>query len=722
MLAMVYLLPWLCCGWFMARCLLPGHRPLNRLWIGASLGLLCMMWLPALFAFAVKFTVTAHLLAYGALTLLTLGCCLLRDRRTKAAAWDREETRQLWVTLAVALPLTAFFAWLQYTHVYRVGPDGGLYVGQATYGDLPMHTAFITGLKNAAFPPEYTMFPGHRLTYPFLTDSLSTTFYLFGMSLQAAVIVPAVLMFLLTCTGVMIFGRELTRGKGALVLAALLFFINGGLGFLYHFDLAGGIGPEGVPELADRMDNILREFYHTPTNQPDPYNLRWSNIIADLFVPQRTLLGGYCMALPCFYLLWTGFGRGREGVRWHPVILLAVWAGALPLVHTHSFLALGLCSLGLMLYDLTRGKKLPALPCLITVGAAAVLLAVSLLWVPVLRLPAGLALAAVLLGLLVWALILDRERWVLLRRYLVYAGIAVLIALPQLAAFTFHQALGHGKDAAGSFLRFHFNWVNGLDGAGLKDLYFWFYLKNIGIPFFLVLMAALEKDAGHRRALCGAGMIWLAAELVQFQPNDYDNNKLFYLAWLLCCFVVGDYCAALFKRLKGFRGRWLLAAACAVVFFLSGALSLAREAVSDYWVFSRQEVEMADWLRENTDEDSVFVTSFDEHLNPVDSLAGRKIVCGPDLWLHWHGFDTSAAKWDLIRFYTDPAGNPDVPGKYGADYVVFSWRWQGQITGHDLDPAVVGHPVYRVDVEALYDLYEPVWEDGWYTIFAVPEG
>ncbi len=722
MLAIVYLLPWLFCGCLMARCLLPGHRPLNRLWIGASLGLLCMMWLPALFAMAFRFSVTAHLLALAGLALLTLLCFLLRDRRTPAASWDPEETRQLIVTLAVTVPLTVFFAYLQYTHVFRPGADGSLYVGQSTYGDLPMHTAFITGLKNAAFPPEYPMFPGHRLTYPFLTDSLSTTFYLFGMSLQAATAVPAVLLFALTCMGVMILGRELTAGKTALVLAALLFFVNGGLGFIYHFDQAGGIGADGTPEVMDRLDNILQGYYHTPTNQPEPYNLRWSNVIADLFVPQRTLLGGYCMVLPCFYLLWTGFGKGREGVRLHHTILLGLWAGALPLVHTHSFLALGLCSAGLMLHDLVPGKKVRLRPWLAAMGAALALLIAGQLWASWLRLPAAIALLCAAAGPAVYALIIDRERRLVLRRYLTYAGIAVLIALPQLLGFTFYQALGRGEDAAGSFVTFHFNWVNGQGESGLRDFYLWFYLKNIGLPFLIVLMAALEKNAGHRRALCGAGLIWLAAELFQFQPNPYDNNKLFYLAWLLCCCVAGDYCVALFRQLKGFRGRWLLAAVCCVAFFLSGILSLVREAVSNYWAFSAADVALADWLKENTDEDSVFITSYDEHLNPVDSLAGRTIVCGPDLWLHWHGFDTSAAHKDLIRFYTDPAGNLDVLLKYDADYVVFSWRWYGEITGHDQDPAEAGHPVYKVDLEGLYGLLDPVYEDGWYTVFAVPEG
>ena len=88
---------------------------------------------------------------------------------------------------AVVLPLTLLSGYLQYTHCLRVGSDGGWWVGQSTYGDLPMHMSFITSLKNAAFPPDYALFPGQRLSYPFLTDSLSTSLYLMGFSLEWAI-------------------------------------------------------------------------------------------------------------------------------------------------------------------------------------------------------------------------------------------------------------------------------------------------------------------------------------------------------------------------------------------------------------------------------------------------------------------------------------------------------------------------------------------------------
>ncbi len=669
MAALAYLQPWLICGWLIARWLLPRHSPVNRLWIGGTLGVVLLMWLPALWAFPLRFGIAAHLAALAALGLLTLAAFLLRDRRAPKG-WDAKERVFLWQVLGVAVPLTLLFAFLQYTHVFRVDADGNWNVGQSTYGDLPMHTAFITGMKNAAFPPEYTMFPGHRLTYPFLTDSLSSTFYLLGMRLQAAVIVPSVLMFSLTCLGVMALCRELSAGRKAVVFAALFFFLNGGLGFLYDFDQAGGFEADSwIPRFWERIEDILTGYYKTPTNQPEPNNLRWSNVIADMFVPQRTFLGGVCAVLPCFYLLWCAFaaklpGAGKAlvpadetaekgGLR--AELLLGVWAGAMPLIHTHSFLALGLCSAGFMLHDL----------------------------------------------------ITRADRWRLALRYLRYAAVALTLALPQLLGFTFYQALGRQPDTLPGFLTFQFNWVNNPGGRGLRDFVLWFYLKNIGLPFALLLLGLFSRSPKHRRILCGAAAIWLTAELVRFQPNEYDNNKLFYLAWLLCCPVAADTAGDLWRRLKGFRARPLIAAAGLTVTFLSAGLTLWREAVSDYQAFPRRKVEAAEFILANTEEDSVFLTGAEHHLNPVDSIAGRAIVCGPDLWLYYHGFNTYAAKADVRRFLEDPAGNLDVVGRYGVDYVLVSDYERSD---------------YNVNESALDALYPLIYDQGGTCIWQVPEG
>ena len=671
LLALGYLLVFLLLGMLSINWLLPRHRPLNRLWLGASLGLLEMMWLPALMAFFLTFEDAAHWLALGAGALLTLLCWSLRDRRAPAP-WDEKETRLLRQMLLVGLPLTVVGGYLQYTHVMRVAADGSWNVGQSTYGDLPMHLSFITSLVGKRFPADYPFYPGHRLSYPFLTDSLSSSFLLMGCSLQAAVILPGTLMMALCYMGVLVLGREMTAGKKTAVLAALLFFLNGGLGFLYDFDQAAGrTGDEWT--VATRVRAILQGYYKTPTNQPEPNNLRWSNVICDLMIPQRTLLGGWCMGIPCFYLLETLFRPGwnaslREESRpaswelhspWEDgrgLVLLGCWAGALPLIHTHTFLALGLASAGVLVYDWIHGD------------------------------PEG-----------------NWKRKQILVRYALYGGIAALLALPQLVGFTFAQTFQKGGTG---FLKFQFNWVNNPNGAGMRDFYFWFYIKNIGLPFVALLLALFEKDPKQRRIFAAALPIILAVELIRFQPNEYDNNKLLYLAWMLCCMIVANWTAMIWQRLRGLRGRYVLAGITGIVVFLSSGLTLWREWVSSYQAFSRPAVEVGEFVREKTPRDAVFLTGT-QHLNPVCAIAGRTIVCGPDLWLYWHGFDTTERKIDLMMFYEDPDDFGDVLTKYGVDYIFVSSYERAS---------------YEVDEEFLAENFPVAFENSEATIYWVPEG
>ena len=671
-----YLLLYLSFGVLTVRFLLPRHKPLNRIWLGLSLGVLEEMWFPALFAFAWGFTATAHAAAAGLLLLLTLGCWFVRDKRDPAP-WNDEEKKLLRQILPVLIPLTLLSAYLQYTHVLRADAAGNLHVGQSTYGDLPMHLSFITGLVGKAFPADYPFYPGARLSYPFLTDSFSSTFCLLGCSLQAAVTIPGTLMMAMCFMGVLVLAREMTAGGKAVVLAALLFFLNGGLGFLYDFDLAGGTweAQEGASfftragqtiagyfrTVGERIGNILNGYYKTPTNQPDPNNLRWSNVIVDMMIPQRTLLGGWCTVIPCFYLLDAVFRAKKRDPGNGPraLILLGIWAGALPLIHTHSFLALVLASAGCMIYDMIHGDP--------------------------------------------DALMTRRSRGEILLPYLVYAGIAAVLAVPQLLAFTFRQTFQEGGTG---FLQFQFNWVNNRGGRGMRDLYIWFYVKNIGIPFLALIAALFDKTPRNRRLFAMALPIILAAEFIRFQPNEYDNNKLFYLAWLLCCMIIADWFADIWKRLHSLRSRHVLAVVLAVATFLSAGLTIWRECVSDYVAFSKNAVEAGEFARDRTEKDAVFLTGT-QHLNPVLSIGGKSVVCGPDLWLYWHGFDTTQRKEEIKQFYEDPEQYPEIPQKYNVSYIY--------VSSYELSE-------YDVDTEALDRNYRKVFENGEATIWKVSDG
>lgn len=334
MAAILYTLLFLLGGAAVIRMQLPGKSPLTRVFLGLALGVLLEMALPALCANALGFTLAAHGAAVALLMLLVGVSWALRDART-AKRMTPEDGRMLAAMAAVVVPLTVLSAYLQHTHVLMPAADGSAWCGQSTYGDLCMHLSFITSMRNMEFPPTYNLLYGTALNYPYLTDSLSTTMMLLGMDLRMAVVFPGTLLMALTYAGYLLLARQLLGNRRlCIVAAALLFFFNGGLGFLYDFDLAGRDNFAKIRE-------IFTGYYKTPANQPD-LNLRFSNVIVDLMLPQRALMGGWAMGIPALMLLISSM-RERS---MRQTLLLALWAGCLPLVHTHTFLALGLFSGG----------------------------------------------------------------------------------------------------------------------------------------------------------------------------------------------------------------------------------------------------------------------------------------------------------------------------------------------------------------------------------------
>ena len=168
-----------------------------------------------------------------------------------------------------------------------------------------------------------------------------------------------------------------------------------------------------------------------------------------------------------------------------------------------------------------------------------------------------------------------------------------------------------------------------------------------------------------------------------------------------------DYALEIFARLKGLAGRRTLAALALVVLFLSAGLTIAREAVSDYPAYSNADIAVADFVKANTPEHSVFVTG-NQHLNPVASLAGRSIVCGSDLYLYYHGFDTTPRKLAVQAFYEDPNNNLDLLWQYQVQYVYLSpSEWS----------------LYNVKADDLRALFPTVYEsaDGNTLILSVPQ-
>jgi hypothetical protein len=255
----------------------------------------------------------------------------------------------------------------------------------------------------------------------------------------------------------------------------------------------------------------------------------------------------------------------------------------------------------------------------------------------------------------------------------VYGCLTVALALPWLMGYAFPQTVD------GGVLRLMFNWVNNNGGAGemlLKDDSLWFWVKNVGLIFLVFVPAALSAGRRGKMLSCGALMIFIVAELVLFQKNIYDNNKLFYVAYMVMVPVAVQYLAMIFDRLKGIRGRAFFTALFVFVSCISGTLSLAREAVSEYQVFSPEEVAAADFAEDIGDKQDIILTGT-QHLNAMSALAGRRIVCGPGTYLYYHGLDYWDEEAAVRQMYENPAENAHLFEEYGVRYVYISHHERG---------------------------------------------
>lgn len=294
-ISVLYILAFAGCGILTARPIFASDRPLKRILFGLTFGLVMLLWLPVLFAFILDFTLAAQILALAAAVLIAGVSTFFAVKKQKSGKikYKAASKRDLVPLLVTIVPLVAVGWILHANHTITNASDGSLHVGQCTFGDLCMHLSFITSISvQKTFPPNYSLLPGTPLGYPFLCDSVSSTFYTLGASLRIAAMLPALYAFLVVVLGVYCFFDEWFKNTRVSVLATYLFFIGGGLGFAYLFNNKQLLAGEGI----NRWQEMLEGFYKTPTNLPAD-GLRWSiQFLTCLFRSVQLCLAGRCFS------------------------------------------------------------------------------------------------------------------------------------------------------------------------------------------------------------------------------------------------------------------------------------------------------------------------------------------------------------------------------------------------------------------------------------------
>ncbi|NLC44829.1 MAG: SoxR reducing system RseC family protein [Clostridiales bacterium] len=636
-------------GVLISDVVLDGKRPLVRLWVGLVTGTVLLMWSNVPFSFIYGFTVGSHLLGLACSLLITFLLFFAKSRkdtsfRAKAyiktfqSRWSvpLEKSEKTYMLILSAFMVYSLVVLLNHT-IYKL--DGAMWTGQSTYGDMSMHLGFITSIATqGTFPPEYSILPGTKLNYPFLCDSVSSSLYLFGSSLRVSYIMPMLVAFVTVFTGFWFLAMRILKRTSKAVIAFMLFFLNGGFGLIYFLD--------NLRVDKSNFTRIFTSFYNTPTNlvnhEGSFSNIRWTNTIVDMMIPQRATLFGWMILFVVLYLLYMAVFEKKKKF----FLPAGIFAGLIPMIHTHSFLACGLVAFGWMFVSLIKEK-------------------------------------------------FSKE---ILLSWLKFGIPALLISIPQLLIWTFDAALGNE-----SFIRHVFNWVNETDN------WLWFWVKNVGVTFILLPIAFLNTSTKNKLMYSGAILIFIVGELVVFQPNLYDNNKLFLIWYLFTTIIVAELMVDMYDKLREVKGHQILAGIMIFLCVNAGVLTMARELISGFRPYSFQlygedHVSAADYILENTEKDATFL-SYNNHNNVISSLTGRNIFCGSGSLLFFHGTGYQERENLLNSMFTDIDSFELYKAEYGIDYVFVSSYERGNY------PEII--------IDYFDEAYQEVYTQGEVTIYKV---
>lgn len=661
MLGFVLLTVYLVLGVMMAAYLMPEKRPAVRIWAGGVLGIVSLMWSNVPFSFIFGFGVASHLCGLALTFVIAFALYFYRAKADKLSLNPASEkiavrlfgdfskgfTRSDGLMMLVILPFMIYGVTVILNHsFYNV--DGNLYTGQCTYGDMNFHLGIITSIKEqGTFPPDYSICPGNQLNYYFLCDSVSSSLYLFGMSLRAAYMVPMFFAFLFVFAGFWFLAESALKSFSKAAIAFLLFFLNGGFGTFYFLD--------NLKNDPKNFTQIFTEYYHTPTNfvnsQGGTTNICWTNTIVDMMLPQRATLFGWMILFLGLYLLYNSVFESRENPKERHFFAAGVIAGLMPMIQTYSYFTIGLVAIAWIVYSCIR----------------------------------------------------DRFRRPVIRSWLLFGIPALALSLPQLKIWIF-GAVG-GK----SFISFDFNAYNA------SDNWLWFWVKNVGVVFILLIPAFISAPKKLKLMFTAGLLIFHVTDFVRFQTFAYDNNKLYLMWYVFAVIIVADLMVETYRKMKGIKGRAVIAAIVMILATNAALLTMGRELYSgfrpqSYCLYDARGVRAAEFVENNTPADSMFIC-YDNHNNVIASLTGRNIFVGAGTFLYSHDVNYGERHNALYSIFNSEEDFERYRQEYGFDYAYISEyeRYnldKGSFIESYLDSRY--RLVYDADNIKIFDLNDPL--------------
>jgi len=448
----------------------------------------------------------------------------------------------------------------------------GLYSAGNTWGDLAIHMDYASSFRERGLITIFDnpIYAGEKLAYPFIPDLL-TGYLSKVLPINLSFLLPSLVAIFLALLLLLVFSLRVTQHRVASAMVPFLFFFNGSIAGLFYC-------------IKDYLaESSLISILNTDYAHMGDHNLRFSNVIADYILPQRTFIFGLLVGLLCLVFLWDYWTtKNRKSL-----LLGILMAALLPLFHTHTFITMSIFLAGLFVFDVRNYKT----------------------WLK------GFALFLVLV-------------------------------IPQLILLY--------KDQHNGFVRWQPGWMAGPEGFIL----FWF--KNLGLYIPLFFLAFYKATTKQRVFFLPLVMVFILANLVQFQPHMYDNMKLMLWWFLFLTVLTANYLVKLPKLLG------------VVVFFLlicTGILTTQRELRLSWRMFDGEDISLANYIKTNTPSGALFLTS-DRHNNPVNCLAGRKVYLGFRGWLWTHGITYAEREHNWVEMYKGGLDAKSIIESEKIDYIL----------------------------------------------------
>jgi hypothetical protein len=334
------------------------------------------------------------------------------------------------------------------------------------------------------------------------------------------------------------------------------------------------------------------------------HGIHWISILVSEIFPQRALLLGLCLTLPFLFVVYRWVETHFRGIAAWHGVLLGAGSSFLLLVHAHSYM--------------------------VFVFLCGVLFAYSARHI---------------------------KHWL-------FIGFGAALTVVPLYLLLMRGGVGHG------FFEWYPGWMaNPKEKPSVGFFTFWFLNWGFFLP--IAIWGTLRLRLYRNPLVVGGFGLFIIVNLVKIQPWIWDNTKVLTWAHLLLCIPVAAYLGYLWEH----RGKIgiaakSLAAVLGIVIVASGGFDAWRLAAGrhDYMLFSRQELTLANRLRDISVVNDVVLNGFDHH--HWVTLTGRQQLMSYPGWLSSWGIDPQAREQDVRLIYRGDSAAQRLIDRYYIRYIV----------------------------------------------------